>query len=229
MFRRMMALLVAIISVLSLAACSGETQTVQDPAQTTAADTKQTTAPTETKAPAVTEGTDPTGAETSETTPTEPKAKVDEAKLKNIQDWDTFPVKVKELSLQENYYQEFSWDGNDAMVTTVVNNLDQKITGFTLVALVVDKDGKDVGMDTLGGSMLTKSEADKLLCSGKVMMLSSDMEMAPGQEETFANRCDMEKFENAYMIVYSYTDASGDEIVNENALDWLANTKPVEA
>lgn len=229
MFRKVIAAALVLVAALSLAACGAEKAPAVTTAQTTAATrdiVETTTAAAETTTTVTEAPTEPATEPPTEPAPTEPKARVNETQLKQIQDRDTFPVNVKTLMLQENYYQEFSWDGNDAMLITIVNSRNEKITGFTLVALAVDQNGKDVGLGTLGGSMLTKSEADEWGCSSQVMLLSSDMEMLPGQEENFANRCDMEKFENMYMIVYSYTDASGNEVINENAIEWLSHTKP---
>jgi len=69
--------------------------------------------------------------------------------------------------------------------------------------------------------------ADQVYSEHVVEMGTDSTQIASGESETYTIRCTASRFENVNMIVYSYTDANGNEVINEKAYEWLANTMPV--
>lgn len=224
MFRKMIAAALALVAVLSFAACGTENAPAGTTAQTAAATqtTIQTTADTAEDTTAATEAaTEPASTEPA---PTEPAAKVNEAILSTIELTDSFPVKITKKEVVKNYFGTgMTVDGNDGLLFEVTNSLNEKISGYNIVVLAVDKNGQDV--KPFGGGAVVP-QLSTVEYSRYVQVVAVDDQVAAGAEYAGVCKCMASKFENIHMIVLSYIDANGNEVINENAIEWLSHTKP---
>ena len=213
--KRVIALLLALAVMVCFAACVGKNKEEEKAEPETTVQTEPVTEPSE-------EATQPTTP--AVTTPTK---KVNTAKLKSIELQDDFAVKVTNSDIKTNYFEMNGSNiimGRDAVLVTVQNNSGKTISEFKLLLLGVNAAGQDV----LVGDAMRASIYPAPPYSQCVNILGmSDLSMANGTSETGAVQCKAENFNSLYMIIYSYTDSDGNEVINENAVEWLGNTLPV--
>jgi len=216
MVKKMLALLLALSVMVCFAACAADSEDEQKIETEAAVQTDPATEPSE-------EVTQPT-------TPavTTPDKKVDLTKLRYIESQDNFAVKVQKTEVSEGHFtiaDGVSMDGYDAVLVTIQNDSGKTITGFSVFVLTTDANGQDVTF--AGLSPIVLPSADQVYSEHVVEMGTDSTQIASGESETYTIRCTASRFENVNMIVYSYTDANGNEVINEKAYEWLANTMPV--
>jgi hypothetical protein len=120
-------------------------------------------------------------------------------------------------------------NGEDAVVIKLKNNTSSTIQKFTILVLFTDENRKGCKMG------LFQDISNSYIIDGKVVSYSNCVEvmgtesanLKSGTEEAYAVQCDMKCFENVNVIVYSYVDSTGKEIVNENYEEWLKNTSEI--
>ena len=183
------------------------------------------------KIPETTEAPAPTVPETTEATipeETEPSTRVDLEKLKQIEDADDFGVTLDSVRMVENGFHDgtFTLEGYDAIVLNTKNNTDKTISQITILALATDEYAQGT---TLAERFAPISVVGEMKTYSKfVESFYLEVEMAPGKTESGGIRCNFDKFENVNLMIYSYTDADGNEVINENCEEWLLNTVEVE-
>lgn len=227
MKKRITALLLTLCLAVCMVACG--MQRTEDKETQPLINTVQTSVPTEETTVPTTAPTNPTEETTAPTTPTLPQKKVDIAKLHSIEKNDTFAVKMTDMQLIDNYFtiaDGVSINGYDAIGVTMQNNTGKKITNISFLVLATDSNGKDVafaGMTpiTAVGEVQNYSKCVSLMTGGET-------EIANGESKNYVIRCSLSQFANVNIIVYSYTDAEGNEIINESCYEWLGNTLAVE-
>lgn len=157
--------------------------------------------------------------------PTEPDYEViDTEMLKAIEASDRFSVRViKQEKVKNALGTGASVEGNDAFVFTVENESGKKITSVSLLVLATDKNGE--GYNFLGNYV--NPQLTDMRYSAAVRAVGFDIELKNGEVcDDFVLRCSFDAVENMNVIVYSYTDADGNEFVNAQSQLWLANTLP---
>ena len=219
--KKLLALLLALSVVVCCAACASDRE---DKEKTETEAAIQTDSATESGEDATEPSEDTT--EPTELEVTTPTKKVNTVKLKSIEMQDDFAVKVESVNFKEDYYDPMdglSMDGYDVAIITTNNNSGKKITGFSILVLAIDEDGQDrqfAGLGAYQGNFGSYSDYVEL-------MVAEDIAVANQESHIGAIRCDMGRFEKLHIIVYSYTDDAGNEVINENAYEWLENTLPV--
>lgn len=214
--KRVIALLLALAVMVCFAACVGKNKEEEKAEPETTVQTEPVTEPSE-------EATQPTTP--AVTTPTK---KVNLTKLRYIESQDDFLVKVEDTEVSERHFTTadgVSMDGYDAVLVTIKNDSGKTITGFSVLVLTTDANGQDVTF--AGLSPIVMPNTDQVYSEHVAEMGTDSAQIANGESETYTIRCTASRFENVNMIVYSYTDANGNEVINENAYEWLTNTLPV--
>jgi len=219
MIKKLLALLLALAVTICCAACVAESKEEEKKSETEAAvQTDPATEPSE-------EATQPT-----EPAVTTPVKKVDTAKLKSIELQDNFPVKVTSVESAKGYFAEGRemytvYEFLDASLVTVKNETGGKITGISILVLAT-KEGKEVKFNEIGANLPKIGEVEKYSSYVKLMGVS-DISIANEASEAYSLQCALSLFDNLNIIVYSYTDEAGNEVINENCKAWLENTLPV--
>lgn len=222
--KRIWMLLLCMCLAFSLFACKDSDSN----AETNQPDTTTATQPQATE-PTQTEGTQPTQPEATEPTqPAEPVKKVDIQKLNSLEQADTFGLKVIKKEKVENGFKQgavVNPAGDDALVLTVKNETGVKIVSFQILVLATDQDGAACDLGSLSGFYF---DADYPFAP-QTKMLGISYEIENGAVfDNGAIQCDLEKVENVNLVVYSYTDANGNEVFNPAWTEWLINTAEVE-
>jgi hypothetical protein len=178
---------------------------------------------TEKKTTEKVENTEPSTEPVTEPEKVEPK--VDLTALSAVEKQDTFPVSIKEVKFAPGANDDgsnvVSLDGEDAVVVTLANNTGVTITSITVFFLCTDKDGKT----TIPGGLASAPIIGDLPCSKNLMTVTwGSQNLKTGTELVGGIRCNLNRFENMNLIVYSYTDSNGKEVINENIYNWLPLT-----
>lgn len=216
--KRVIALLLALAVMVCFAACVGKNKEEEKAEPETTVQTEPVTEPSE-------EATQPTTP--AVTTPTK---KVNLSKLNYMERNSEFPVKLTEKKIIEDYYTlgDAEYDfakGNDVIKITIENSTGKVMTEVTLMLLATDGNAQRVTL-TNEFSIGTANDLNREYPCVKVMSLG-ELWLANGESKSGIIRCAADKFENINIIVYSYKDADGKEIVNEDYEEWLENTLPV--
>ena len=224
--KKLLAILLTLAMLFCLAACSSK-----DESEETEKESTKESADEETKEQETTEEA-PTEEAPVEETPAAPEKKVNVAKLERIEDSDDFAVKVIDVDFVSGYYAEGRdlWAASECLDGTLVaieNTTGGEITAVTVWVLAT-KDGKEASFNELSSPILTIIGQTPTYSSYVKQMTVKDVQMANGESETFGMQCTTSWFDTMNIIVYSYTDANGKEVVNENAYEWINNTLPVE-
>ena len=147
-----------------------------------------------------------------------------------IEKEDNFALKVKEKQAVEGLFDNGSavvdLNGEDGLVITIENLLDTNVEEFTILILCTDANGK--GCD-LGG---LASPSNVTISGGKVISYSNYVKtmgtttagLKANSNKEFSIQCKLGEIENVNAIIYSYKNADGKEVVNENCEEWLTNT-----
>ena len=217
-------LCLAFCLILSLFACGKDTapETTVAPIDTTASAEAIPTAGPETIAPTQEAAT---ATQSEATPPAENHRAVDVQLLEQLTAEDTFGVKIVKTEKMEGIFRQGIYEnihGNDGVVLTLLNNSGTKITKVTVLALATNRDRVPV---TLSLSSLTRVTLGDENFAPEVAVMVCDLELENGGTyDQGAIQCHFDKVENISVFVYSYTDANGNEIINENCVQWLTNT-----
>ena len=207
--KKIIAFLLIFTLAFSLVACGDKTE-------------KETETEKETKTTEAVETTEPSTEPVTELEKVEPK--VDIAALSAIEKQDTFPVSIKEVKFAPNAFSTGSipLNGEDAVVVTLANNTGVTITSVNILILCTDENGKATNPSHLYFSLPPMGE---LSFSEKVYKYTWDSQnLKTGTELVGGVQCELDNFKNANIIVYSYTDSNGKEVINENIYNWLPLT-----
>ena len=208
--KKIIAFLLVFTLAFSLVACGDKTE-------------KETETEKETKTTEAVETTEPSTEPVTEPEKVEPK--VDIAALSAIEKQDTFPVSIKEVKFAPDAYRDgniVSLNGDDAVVVTLANNTGVTITSVSVFFLCTDKDGKATFHSGFNSTPIVIGD---LSYSKKLMTATwGSQNLKTGTELVGGIRCDLDDFENMNIIVYSYTDSNGKEVINENIYNWLPLT-----
>jgi hypothetical protein len=116
----------------------------------------------------------------------------------------------------------YDGQGLDAVVLTFTNNTDVAITSVKVYFICTDINGKTVRPGNFPGKVVVSED---LSYSENLMEANwASLNVKPGTNLVAKFRCNFSRFENMNIIVYSYTDANGKEVINENAYNWLPLT-----
>lgn len=219
MMKKILAMLLALSVLLCFAACVADNEDEEKTETEAAVQTDPSTEPSE-------EVTEPTTS--AVTTPT---LKVNLSKLNYIENNCAFPVTVAEQKVISPYYSlgDDEYDfmaGNDVIKITLQNNTGKTLTKVVFLLLATDENGQRVSITnelTLGGDV---SQFNREYPCVRALNLDG-LWWANGERESGIVRCAADRFENINIIVYSYTDANGNEVVNEDYEAWLEATIPV--
>lgn len=139
-------------------------------------------------------------------------------KLKEIEAADTFGVKITDKALKTDYYSDISTNGQDAITFKITNDTGVDISKVTIMIVGYDDSNH---LQKLRLDLFTSLNGDKYVS----LLTSEDSPIAAGATEEFALRLHADEIAGARMIVYSYTDANGNEVKNDAAETWYDNLR----
>lgn len=171
----------------------------------------------------------------SEEEETDESEVVDTAALAKIEQADDFAIKIKAAKAVEGLFDNGSTvidlNGEDGVLLTIENSLDITVNEFAVLILCTDENGKGCDLGTLNLTSPSTAIIDGQVVSYSdyvKFMGTSEADLAPNNSKEFSLQCDLGKIKNVNAIIYSYTDADGNEIVNENYVDWMKNTVDIK-
>lgn len=227
--KKWLTLLLALAVLGSFAACSEEKE--QPPAASSAVSQEQ-----KNENPSSATSSEEQSQENSEEDDSKNELRIDLEALKTVENADTFELKVIQAKPMKGLFDNGSavvdLNGEDGIVLAMANRGNNTIEEFTVLILCTDENGKGVDLGALVSSpdMLLGSDGTVMSYSQHVKVMGTDSAgLAPGTNEEFSIQCDLTNIANVNAMVYSYVNATGEEIVNENANAWLTNTLEVKA
>ena len=150
--------------------------------------------------------------------------------LQAVEAADTFGLKVSSVEGVEGVYADDSsrfLSGEDGIIVKIKNNINTKVQNFTILILCTDenKEGCDLGVLSSFNHNVTIQNNKVVSYSNYVKIMGTESaELDPGTEKEYAIQCKLDKIKNVNAIVYSYVDGLGNEVVNENYVNWLEKT-----
>ena len=214
MKKQLISLFLAVLFLLSFTACGTDTKTetgAKDKAQTqtTEQHPTETEAETDTTAPEITEGTAPAVVE----------KKVDTAVLDQIEQQDTFAVRVIQKESVKGAYDNGSavvdLNGEDGYILTVMNNTGVDVAEINFVVLATGKDGKgrDLGMlQSIQVDAFQMFEQTPTYNSRVKVMGISDANLTVSSTVKVGVQCSLSDIAYMNVLVLSYIDSNGNEI-----------------
>lgn len=158
------------------------------------------------------------------------KKGIDLNALKAVEDADTFNVSVISIEKFKDGYKGgavLSLVGDDAILVKIKNNTGAKIQNFKVLVLATDKNGNgcDLGkLQSMPKTIITNEHKVEKYSNYVKCLENNTADLAVGAEKEYGVRCNLQKIENVNAIVYSYVDATGKEVVNNNYEKWLEKT-----
>lgn len=144
----------------------------------------------------------------------EPSNRINKDKLKEIEEADTFEVKITKKELVKDAFSGISLEGNDACVFSIENGTDADITDVEIYTVAyTEKDG-----------LVKLSQGAYIIGNHPYVQLiapEEDTVVAAGETFEMAVKCNTSKFAGVRAIVASYVDAQGVKHENASAEEWF--------
>ncbi len=142
--------------------------------------------------------------------------KVNITGLKKLASDNSFDVLMEKAEITENYFNGYSYEGNDVVAFTVKNNSGKEIDGLEIYACAYDDENCYVEMKN--SAVISFFPDNKITCQ---VITWEDLSLAPGETQTVILRIrNGELLSGIQAIVSSYTGSDGVKTENPAAENW---------
>jgi len=225
-------LMVALLSVSVLAACGDDKDSDKKSPITIVADNEQKESTTEdTTASKAVEVIAPTTQPKTEAPANDNYIYADIDAMTAIEDLDSFDIIVKEKSIVKGMYDDgapgVDFDGEDGIAFELQNNTGTDVDDIVILVFCTDGNGKGTGLGSLtsASNIHFGSDDDTIKYSNHVQFMGTDdAELSAYNSKEYSIQCDAFGINKVNAIVYSYVDADGNTVYNQNCRDWLAKS-----